>query len=308
MAISEGYHRQVTNMVRLLPLVQSEECFALKGGTAINLFVRDLPRLSVDIDLAYLPIKERAVSLKNIEEALLRIAEAATKTLPGTRTTVSRLKDEGSVAKVLVHFQHEHIKLEVTPVLRGSIEPPQSKSVSPRVAEEFGFAELQVLSLADLYGGKLVAALDRQHPRDLFDVQELLAHEGITGEIRNAFIVYLISHNRSFHEVLAPNLRDVSHEFENHFEGMTDKPVALEQLYDARETLINEITGNMPDNHRAFLHSFLNGDPEWALLSTPEVANLPAVRFRMQNLQKLIEGNPEKHQEQHDKFEALFKS
>jgi predicted nucleotidyltransferase component of viral defense system len=308
MAISEDYHRQVANMVRLLPLVQSEKCFALKGGTAINLFVRDLPRLSVDIDLAYIPIEERSASLKNIEDALLRIAKSATETLPGTRITVLRLRDEGTVAKVLVHFQSDHTKIEVTPVLRGSIEAPQIRSVSPRVAEEFGFAELQVLSLADLYGGKLVAALDRQHPRDLFDVRELLAHEGITDAIRNAFIAYLISHNRSFHEVLAPNRLDVSHEFEHHFDGMTDKPVTLEQLYDAREFLIAELIGKMPDNHRAFLLSFLKGQPEWALLATPDVAKLPAVRFRMQNLQRLIEGNPEKHKEQCATLEALLKT
>jgi hypothetical protein len=51
------FYRQVVLLIELLPLVARERCFALKGGTAINLFVRDLPRLSVDIDLTYLPIK-----------------------------------------------------------------------------------------------------------------------------------------------------------------------------------------------------------------------------------------------------------
>lgn len=48
------YRRQVQLLVRVLPLVDTEKCFALKGGTAINLFYRALPRLSVDIDLLYI--------------------------------------------------------------------------------------------------------------------------------------------------------------------------------------------------------------------------------------------------------------
>ena len=61
--------RQVNLLIRLLPFIAQEDCFALKGGTAINLFVRDLPRLSVDIDLVYLPIEERAQTMKRIDAA-----------------------------------------------------------------------------------------------------------------------------------------------------------------------------------------------------------------------------------------------
>jgi hypothetical protein len=46
-------------LIRVLPSIAEEACFALKGGTAINLFVRDMPRLSVDIDLTYLPVQPR---------------------------------------------------------------------------------------------------------------------------------------------------------------------------------------------------------------------------------------------------------
>jgi len=75
MAYSALYRKQVALLVKALPHVAKEPCFALKGGTAINLFIRNLPRLSVDIDLTYLPVAERAQSLNDIDAALKRIAE-----------------------------------------------------------------------------------------------------------------------------------------------------------------------------------------------------------------------------------------
>lgn len=61
--------------MRLLPLVAREQKFALKGGTAINLFARDLPRLSVDVDLTYLPLDYWHRALAAIEEGLGGIAD-----------------------------------------------------------------------------------------------------------------------------------------------------------------------------------------------------------------------------------------
>ena len=72
----EDYAAQVALLVRVLPYVAKEEIFALKGGTAINLFYRELPRLSVDIDLTYLPVKDRTESLVEINDAMDRIAAA----------------------------------------------------------------------------------------------------------------------------------------------------------------------------------------------------------------------------------------
>jgi len=60
--IADIYRSQVELLLRVLPYVAKEKVFALKGGTAINLFVRDLPRLSVDIDLTYLPFEDRATA------------------------------------------------------------------------------------------------------------------------------------------------------------------------------------------------------------------------------------------------------
>ena len=285
MAFADIYRKQVALLVRVLPCVAPETCFALKGGTAINLFVRDLPRLSVDIDLAYLPVAPRNESLAAIGAAMRRIAERLRAAFPKAQITENA--HDGAVTKLLVRADGVQIKVEVTPVLRGCVYEPEIRAVSPAVEASFGFAEVPVVSFADLYAGKLVAALDRQHPRDLFDVRELLADEGIDDALRRAFLVYLLSHDRPMSEVLAPTRKDIAAEFTRVFEGMTDAPVALSELLEARETMIASLVGRMPEGHRRFLVSFEKGQPDWPLLALPGVEKLPAVKWRQQNLDKL---------------------
>ena len=174
----------------------------------------------------------------------------------------------------------------MTPVLRGCVYEPETMSVSRSVEAQFGFAAIQVVSFADLYAGKLVAALDRQHPRDLFDVRDLLANEGIGPELKKAFVVYILSHNRPMAEVLAPARLDIAQEFTRGFEGMTETTVTLDDLLRAREEFIEELVGRMPAEHRRFLLSVKEGNPEWELLDIPHVEKLPAVQWRLQNLAK----------------------
>lgn len=210
MPAGELYRKQAALLIRVIPLVAAETCFALKGGTAINLFVRNMPRLSVDIDLTYLPIANRKRSLTEIDAAMGRIANAISRGISGAGVGPSRLKDKNCVTKLIVRADDAQIKIEVTPVLRGCVYEPAVRSVSPRVEDEFGFAEIQIVSFADLYAGKIVAALDRQHPRDFFDIRDLLANEGIDDDLRKAFVIYLLSHNRPMAEVLCPARLDIS--------------------------------------------------------------------------------------------------
>jgi predicted nucleotidyltransferase component of viral defense system len=285
MAFRETYRKQVALLVRILPLVAEESCFALKGGTAINLFVRDMPRLSVDIDLTYVPVAPRVESLAAIDAAMKRIVARVQKAVRAAKITDSKL--EGAITRLTVREAGVQTKIEVTPVLRGCVYEPQTRAVSDSVESAFGFAEMPVVSFADLYAGKIVAALDRQHPRDLFDVRDLLANEGIDDSLRKAFIVYLLSHDRPMSEVLAPTRKDISAEFLRGFEGMTEEQVSRDELIAAREALIAEIVGRMPDSHRRFLVSFERGEPDWALLDVPGAAELPAVKWRQLNLDKL---------------------
>ena len=287
MAIDERYRQQVELLVRTLPAVAAEDVFALKGGTAINLFVRDLPRLSVDIDLTYLPVKPRSESLTEIDEALERIGRSISETLPDLGVLPSRLAKERTLNRLIVRSPQAQIKIEVTPVMRGCVFEPSIMAVSEKVEDQFSFAETLVVSFDDLYAGKLVAALDRQHPRDLFDVRDLLANEGISDTLRQAFLVYIVSHNRPAAEVLAPRRKDIEQEYQNNFAGMTTAPVRIEDLIATREEMIEIVVGQMPQEHREFLIGVERGDVRWQLADLQEVAELPAVRWKLSNLNKV---------------------
>jgi hypothetical protein len=287
MPYGDLYARQARLLMRALPFLEEEPEFALKGGTAINLFVRDLPRLSVDIDLTYLPVRDRAESLAAIDAALKRLAAAMTARLASAAVTPGQARPEGTIDKLLVAAGGVQIKIEVTPVLRGVVFEPLRRAVSPTVEDRFGFAEVLMVSPSDLYAGKLTAALDRQHPRDLFDVRDLLATEGVDDDLRRAFLVYVVSHPRPIAEVLRPRRKDITDEFERGFVGMTEVPVALEDLVAAREALIATITDDMPAPHREFLIGFKRGEPDWSLIGLPQAADLPAVRWKQRNLDQL---------------------
>lgn len=286
MAFADAYRSQVALLIRALPSVAAESCFAMKGGTAINLFIRDLPRLSVDIDLTYLPVEDRATSLAAIDAAMLRIAERVTAAVRGARVLPSRSR-ENVITKLVVRGDGAQIKVEVTPVLRGCVFEPRMRPVSPSVEDLFGFAEMRIVSFPDLYAGKLVAALDRQHPRDLFDMRDLLATDGIDEDLRRAFLVYLISHDRPMAEVLSARPKDIAGEFERGFVGMTRQPVDLTDLLETRETLVSNVIGGMPEVHRQFLLAFERGEPDWAAIGLEKAAGLPAVRWRQHNLDGL---------------------
>ena len=189
--------------------------------------------------------------------------------------------------KLIVRAEEVQIKIEITPVLRGTVYDPVVMAVVPTVEDAFGFAEMQVVSFADLYAGKIVAALDRQHPRDLFDVRDLLAHEGISDELRRAFLVYIVSHNRPMAEVLAPTRKPLAEEFARGFVGMTREPVALADLEVARETITAAMVADMPDAHRHFLVGFKRGEPDWELLGIPNAQRLPAILWKQRNLDRL---------------------
>lgn len=207
------YYRQVQLLVRILPLLDSEKCFALKGGTAINLFYRELPRLSVDIDLLYLPSEGREEALANIREALSRLSELIKKTIPGIR--IQNTHEQGNALRLILQVEDIRVKVELSPVIRGSVFPEVRMEVCETVEREFGYAEIQVASLPDLYAGKIAAALDRQHPRDLFDVKFLLENEGFTENLRKTFLVFLISHQRPMAELLAPHRKDIREIYED---------------------------------------------------------------------------------------------
>ena len=208
----EEYVAQVRLMLRILPLIAKENSFALKGGTAINLFYRDLPRLSVDIDLTYVPVQDREESLSGINAAMDRIMESV-RQIPGVSSQRIR-GGGGNETRVLVSEGKSAVKVETSPVTRGVILEPKVVRVQPRVEKDFGFAEAVLVSFEDAYAGKLHATLDRQHPRDIFDVHLLYENEGISKLLFRVLMVYLSCSSRPLHELLNPNLLDIADLYE----------------------------------------------------------------------------------------------
>lgn len=164
--------------------------------------------------------------------------------------------------------------------------------------------DIPVVSLEDVYGGKMVAALERQHLRDLFDVMQFFAYEGITPGIRRAFVVYLASHNCPVHEVLFPALRDIRYDYERNVQGMTAEPVPLDALLAARECMVRELQQGLDDDEQRFLQSFVAGGPEWPLLGIAHLEHLPGIRWKLRNLEELQKSNPKKSAEQADMLAA----
>ncbi len=275
-------------MLRAMPHVTAEECFALKGGTAINLYVRDMPRLSVDIDLTYLPLEPRDMARANISAALHRIATAIRKTVPGATVQESRARGAEHVSRLSVSTTEATIKIEPNPVLRGTVFSPVERELSEQAEILFeASATANTLAVADLYGGKLCAALDRQHPRDIFDVKILMENEGITDDIRTAFVLYLASHDRPMSELLDPNLKDFRQVFEREFAGMTAEEVEYDELVVVREMLIDTIKNTMTENEKKFLLSMKQGKPVWDLMPVAGIDQLPAIQWKLINIRKM---------------------
>lgn len=273
---NSNYYRQVQLLISSLPYVGRETCFALKGGTAINLFHLPMPRLSVDIDLTYLPLEDREISLANARAGLQRIVDDMTQSSPHLEAQLQT--GNNSELRALVHGLDVQIKIELSPVFRGSVHAPTDMDIHKEVEHEFGFASVSVLQKPDLYGGKICAAMDRQHPRDLFDIKMLLESGGMSREIFEGFLVYLISSGRPISELLRPNLKDISEEFNSQFDGMTRMPVKISELEVARAEMINSFAKFMTDHDKQFLLSVKRGQPDWELFPVPGIEQLPSVR------------------------------
>jgi predicted nucleotidyltransferase component of viral defense system len=298
------FYRQTKLMLQLLPIVAQEKCFALKGGTAINFFIRDLPRYSVDIDLTYVPFQPREEALKRLAEATENVAANIERRLPDLKVTRKYTKRTERLVKLFVNSQNVQIKIEPNELIRGVVYPCEKRKIVKNAVDKFGgFVSMQVLSIPDLYAGKFCAALDRQHPRDLFDIKLLLDGEGITDEIRKAFVIYLASHNRPISELLAPNLLDIKHYYDNDFDGMTMIQVSYDELVAVRKRFVNMINDILTENERKFLLSLKMGELKCGLLDIPNIDKFPAIQWKLLNIKKM---DQKKHRSAVDKLRDVL--
>ena len=294
--------RPVSSPSRIDPAHSSldpqEPVFALKGGTAINFFVQDLPRLSVDIDLVYLPITERDEALMDMRQTLHRIAERISRMYPAAVIREANLK-------LILRVDEAMVKIEPNQVLRGSIHPTEVKELVPEAQKLFELSvAMRTLTASELYGGKICAALDRQHPRDFFDIRLLLDHEGLSEGIRKAFVVYLIAHRRPMSELLDPGISDMRQVFENELLGMTRIPCGYEDLIETRTRLLSLILSSLTTEEKELIASIQEGSPRWDLLRLGDISRLPAVRWKLLNVAKM---NSQKKKREVEKLKALLR-
>ncbi len=280
------FYKQAELMLKCIPAIDQENIFALKGGTAINMFVRPMPRLSVDIDLTYVPIEDRKHTFEKMNGALENIATKIEKIVAGTK--VQKMRRDGGIVKLVVVSSDGNIKIEPNGVLRGTITKPRQMDLVKEAEKLFELStSISVVPLPDLYGGKICAALDRQHPRDLFDIKILLDNEGVTDDIRKSFLVFLSSHDRPLHELINPNLKDISGIYEKEFQLMVANPISLKELYDTRAELIEAIRSQVTSDEKEFLISLQQGNPEWSLLGVPNVEKFPGIQWKLLNVRKI---------------------
>ena len=293
--ISPIYRSRVDLLLRILPYVAKEDIFALKGGTAINLFLRELPRLSVDIDLTYLPFDSREPALKNIHEGLSRIKQSIEKAIKGLKVNTVQLNG-GTDVKLNCQYPNAQIKIEVNTTTRGHLFPVRFMQIQDKVQDEFGkFAAINVVSHAELFGGKIIAALDRQHPRDLFDMKLLFDNEGITDDVRYGFIVALLSHYKPIHELLNPMLKNQKSAFDTQFSGLSAIEFTYDDYENTRTELIEILRNHLTKDDRKLILSFENANPDWSLFPHEIIRDFPAVQCKLHNINKLKTDKPEKH-------------
>lgn len=302
--MDKAYVDTVRLLLEIAPEVFRAECFAMKGGTALNLFVQDMPRLSVDIDVVY--VKHRA----GREEALAEIGRelaALRQSLRGRGITVEEMKAVGDETKLFARRGRQEVKIEVNHVFRGTLLPTEARALVPTASGLFTTSlTVPTLAVAELYGSKLVAALDRQHPRDFFDVHGMYQQFGLRPDIVECFVGYLAGHNRPVHEVLFSRDIDLAPAYDNEFDGMAREPITLADLQTTRDRLRYDLKTGLTEAHRRFLCGLVAAEPSWDLMHCRHLAELPAVQWKLRNLIKLREVNPAKFQLQADELKKRF--
>ena len=281
------YKEQVRLLLRILPVIYREKDFAVHGGTAINLFVKNLPRYSVDVDLTYIPLGPRDESLADIDKKLAAISQQLQRAVPD-------INIRPVPNKLLCSLGRSTVKIEVNGIKRGIIGPTIEVPLCNKAQEEFGmYCKARIVPIEQLYGGKIAAALGRQHPRDLFDYNYMESDK--IDRLKRGFMFALLGSDKPFIESLAPHVINQQEALENQFRGMTDIPFTYENYETARKQLIAFVNTMLIEADQAFLVSFEEGDPQWKKSAYSDFRDFPSVQWKLLNIKKLKTQNLEKH-------------
>ncbi len=298
--MNEVYRQKVGLLLRILPFVTDEDCFAIHGGTAINLFMKNLCRLSVDIDVTYIPIEDRITSLERINEALVRIADKVKRRFRDVRV-IPRL----DISKITCESQGYQVKIEVNQTKRGLVcGEADVLPLCQKAQSLFGMeVDARIVSIPQLYGGKISAALSRQHPRDLFDVKQM---DIPLADVKEGLIFSLLGSDRPIHESFAPNFINQHEAMEHQFSGMSEIPFGYNDFEETREKLVTDVNAVMTEDDRRFLIGFEELSVDWENTPYSSFRAFPSIRWKMQNLQRLKASNPKKLKAEADKLRKIF--
>lgn len=298
--MNELYKKQVALMIRIMPSVYVIKDFAVHGGTAINLFHKDMPRYSVDIDITYIPVKAREKSLKDINAHLNSLKQMIEKTIHGIKVT-----HKPDVWKLLCMKDGATVKIEVNGIKRGIIGAVEDKTLCSKAQFEFNMGCIaRTVSFTQLYGGKISAALSRQHPRDLFDCKYMPLES--LEQAKEGLLFCLLGSDKPIVDSLQPNPIDQREALENQFEGMTYAPFSYEEYESTRKQLITSVNAILTDEDKAFLISFEEGEPHWENSEYSHFKDFPSIQWKLLNISKLKTQNPAKHKQKVEKLKEYF--
>ena len=294
------YRQQVELLLRIIPTLEEVDSFAIHGGTAINLYILDLPRYSVDIDVTYTPIKPRDESFADIHKNLSIIKEKV-------KTVVPDIVITEKPNKIYCTRKGVMVKIEVSGTKRGLIDAASVRPLCNAAQNEFETAnKARIVSLSQLYGGKITAALDRQHPRDLFDVKLMFDFITNFDQVKRGFLYGLLGGDRPIIESLQPNRVDHQETLVKQFAGMTKIPFSYNDYEETREKLIDFINSNLSLQDKEFLIAFEAGEELSRYTEYQEYLRFPSVRWKMQNIGKLKKINPAKLRKGVEKLEGFL--
>jgi predicted nucleotidyltransferase component of viral defense system len=286
--MSNRYKQQVALLIRIMPSVYRIRDFAVHGGSAINLFYKNMPRYSVDIDLTYIPIKPRQESLDNINLNLKTLKGYIERSIPGIHVI-----HKSKILKLQCTTAGATVKIEVNGIKRGLLGETKDRVLCQKAQQEFQMGcTARIVSFSQLYGGKIAAALGRQHPRDLFDCKymDLASFE----EVKKGLMLCLLGSDKPIIESLHPNSIDQSEALVNQFDGMSDIPFTYDDYNSAREDLIQTVNSHLTKEDRNFLISFEKGLPDWSLCCAGNLSKYSSVQWKLKNIERLKASNPKK--------------
>lgn len=260
-----------------------------------------MPRFSVDIDLTYLHIADWDTVDNETTAMMLRLR----KRLLNAGINATIMPSEDAARGITAEKDGIGIKIETNFVLTGNLFPTDRRELCDTAQSVLEmYVEINVLALPELYGGKICAAVVRQHPRDLFDTKLLLENEGIDDQTRKSFIVNVISQVRPMSNLLDPDFINIEVDYTSAFKGMALEYVTLDDLLTARKNLLRTLRKGMTAEERSFLLSLQNRTPEWSLLGLSGAHDLPAVKARLQRIQAMKEKG---HREETEKLVDCLK-